>query len=194
MLTVFTMTAGMTQSATIAKPGESGPVERMRSGDRTAFSTLVKVHQQRIIAYCLRFLGERELAEDAAQEVFLTAWKERRRYRDQGTFDRYLLTIARNRCLALHKKRRSGWALATRYADLRATVQRADEFEPMVILELETALAKLSLKHRDLIVLRYLEGLSLDEIGEVTGLRAGTIKSRLNRGVASLRKELANDQ
>ncbi len=194
MLAVFTMTAGMTQSAAIAKPGELGLVERMRSGDRVAFSTLVEVHQPRIIAYCLRFLGERELARDASQEVFLTAWKERRRYRDHGTFDRYLLTIARNRCLAQHKKRRSSWALVSRYADSRVVEpRRTDESAPMVTSELETALATLSLKHRDLIVLRYLEGLSLEEIREVTGLRAGTIKSRLSRGIASLRKELADD-
>ncbi len=180
---------------------ESTLVEQLRQGDRHAFSVLVQMHQERILAYCLRFLGDLALAQDAGQEVFLTLWKERLSYQDRGVLARYLLTIARHRCLALAKKQRSYRSLLARYAHLLNPGQEAmsmnatesESFTQANAGELQRALAMLSIKHRDVVVLRYLEGLGIKDICELTGLRPGTVKSRLSRAVAALRRKLVDE-
>lgn len=164
---------------------------RVQRGDRQAFADLIDAHQAEVLAYCTRFLGDPSAARDAAQEVFLAVWRERDRYREEGKLRHWLLRIARHRCLAETKKRRSRRALSTEVA----AQPRATSIEPLTgdAAALAAALSTLAPKHRDLVVLRYLEDLSLADIAEITGLRTGTIKSRLHRALARLRKELSDE-
>lgn len=163
---------------------------RVQLGDREAFAELVGAHQAEVLAYCARFLGDPSAAADVTQEVFLTLWRERDRYREEGRLRHWLLRVARHRCLAETKKRRSRRALSDRVA-----AQPAAAVEPLTgdSAALAAALAGLKPAHRDVVVLRYLEDLSLADIAAITGLRQGTIKSRLHRALARLRKELADD-
>jgi RNA polymerase sigma-70 factor (ECF subfamily) len=178
---------GFAQLALLAEPSrgvDAGVV------DRGAFAELIEVHQGEVLAYCCRFLGDPTLAADIAQEVFLTLWNERERYREQGKLRHYLLRIARHRCLAETKRRRSRRRLAERYAaEPRETTR---EPAPLEGPALARALARLAPKHRDLVILRYLGELDLADIAAITGLKTGTVKSRLSRAVAALRKELAD--
>ncbi len=160
---------------------------RVAEGDERAFATVVETYQQDVARYCARFVGDVELAADLTQEVFLTLWKERARYRSSGALRHYLLRIARHRCLALAKKRRLRAQLLQRWQ----LPQQKPSGEPSDARSIDRALGKLSPAHRDLIILRYLEELELSEISTVTKLRLGTVKSRLSRAVSALRKELA---
>lgn len=166
-------------------------MESVKLGDRAAFQRIVAAHEGDILAYCLRFLGDRELARDVSQEVFLTLWRQRGSYEERGKLRFYLLRVARLRCLAAAKKRRSQVTLESKYQKAAGASSSESPHQAREDAQvLEQALAKLKPEIADLLILRHLEGLGLDEIREVTGLRNGTIKSRLSRGLALLRKEL----
>ena len=185
------------QSAAMALPGIAGmrtqdsqDMKAAAGGNRRAFQNLVRRHEERLLAFAYRFLGERRAAEDVVQEVFLTLWKERRRYRDEGKFTVYLYRIARLRCLAASKRRRSRQKLKSRALEVQAASSALEGADPAELRLVFRALEGLFPKERELVVLRHFEELSLEEIGEITGLRPGTIKSRLSRAMAKLRKEV----
>lgn len=161
--------------------------------DEQAFRRIVRRHQQRVLAYCLRFVGDRAHAQDLGQDVFLTLWRERKRYREEGKLEFYLLKIARLRCLAHTKKMKSIVRLQERAMELQPRQAFSSDQTAGEDLALQGALARLSAEHRDLLVLRHFEGLDLQEIKKLTGLRLGTIKSRLHRGLAALRMELQDE-
>ncbi len=160
------------------------------AGDERAFQRLILRHQQAILAYCLRLLRDEGAAQDVAQDVFFTLWKERKKYSEKGKLRNYLFTIARLRCLALLKKARADKRLRAAKAQIVAEpAPSPDATDDAALLK---ALGRISSEHRDLIVLRHLEGFDLAEIHDITGLRKGTIKSRLHRAMAALREELAH--
>ncbi|MCG8418529.1 MAG: RNA polymerase sigma factor [Proteobacteria bacterium] len=176
----------------------SAAMAAVKAGDRDAFRAVVEHHERDLLSFCLRYTGDLNLARDLAQEVFLTLWKEREHYDERGKLRFYLLRMARLRCLAALKKRRSQARLAVRYA--REHAGSSVEWQPdEVSLHagdaarlIRAGLARLKPEHAELLVLRHLEGMDLNRIAELTGLRIGTIKSRLSRGLTALRKELAH--
>ena len=82
-------------------------LEAARRGDRAAFDRLAAAYRPEIVAYCFRFLGRREDAEDAAQEVFSHAWQHLSGFRMDSSFRTWIWEIARNRCLNLLRARKS---------------------------------------------------------------------------------------
>lgn len=173
--------------------GEESPwVARMKAGSSVDFGRIVERHQAAILAHCLRSIGDLALAKDAAQEVFLTLWRERDRYEDRGRLRFYLLRVAHHRCLDTIKKRRSRLRLvdAVRDAPREVGDVGVEIDRRRARVRMAEALGAIDPDRAALIRLRYLEGLALEEIQEVTGLPEGTIKSRLSRGIADLRKEL----
>ena len=172
---------------------DEAEVAQVKQGDRRAFPKIIERHQQAVYAFCLRTLQEPAQARDAAQEVFLTFWRERARYEHQGKLRVYLLTIARFRCLALLKKQK-GQARLVQHLEQPAPNEGA--FEALVKREagkrVLKALSRIDEERAELIRLRYLEGLNMQEIAKVTGLKPGTIKSRLHRGLAQLKEELSD--
>ncbi len=159
------------------------------ANNESAFQRIVERYQQRILAYCFRITGERVDAQDIGQDVFLTLWLQRKRYREEGKLNLYLLKIARLRSLALLKKRRSRTRLAEKVRK-EGTHRHAKLPLSLEADHLHLALSKIRVQHRDILTLRHFEELSLEEIRTLTGLRIGTIKSRLHRGLVALRKEI----
>jgi RNA polymerase sigma-70 factor (ECF subfamily) len=181
----------MAQALTSDRDDQS--MAAVRAGSREAFRQIVEAHQARLLAFCLRFLGDESAARDATQEVFLTLWRERERYQERGKLRLYLLKVARLRCLAAAKKRRAQVGVARALSEEAGTANAAEPARASEAADLvRFALAALPPEQADLLILRHLEQLELDEIVDVTGLRPGTIKSRLSRALAALRKELAD--
>lgn len=166
----------------------------LRAGDQSAFRRIVCRHQGRLLAYCIRLINDSSGAQDITQDVFLTLWRERKRYQERNKLQFYLLGIARLRCLAHLKKHRAHERLRDRAVELQMVAGQSSTPRFAEDAELQAALIRLTSEHRDLLVLRHMEGLELSEIKELTGLRLGTIKSRLHRGLAALREELDHDQ
>ena len=183
MAQVFTLCA---VPAVVTRFSDRAPSFR---GDAESFERVVTVMEADVLRFCLRFVGDRGLAEDLAQEVFVTLWRERSRYREEGKLRAFLLGIARRRCLAALKKRRRDDVVP----DLSWVAERRGG-ESGDALAVYQALSKLRPKYAELVVMRHLEGLSLEEIRELTGHREGTIKSRLHRAMAELRKEISDGE
>lgn len=177
-------------------------LDRVRKGDRAAFSVLVEDNQRRIYALALRLTGNTEDAADLAQEVFLKAWQKITTFHGESAFSTWLYRLASNTCidfLRREKRRRSQTvAFPTEGTDSGRPMDLPDwRFSPQETLEqqerqqaLLNGLSALSPEARQILYLREFEGLSYAEIGALLQLPDGTIKSRIARARLSLRKHL----
>lgn len=180
-------------------------LERLRRRDEAAFDELFRLQGPRVLALVQRLIGDRAEAEDLTQEVFVSVFKSIGEFRGDSKLSTYIHRIAVNHChnrrKYLGRRARPGkeaWddtahAPSEAEVPLVATVARPDqqaegnETERLV----QRALLALADDHRELVVLRDIEGLAYDEIGIITGLPEGTVKSKLHRARAELVKELA---
>ena len=172
-------------------------VRRIQQGDASAFSTLVRRYEQPVIHFCQRMVQSREDAEDLAQEAFVRVYRNIAKLKPQAKFSTLLFGIARN--LALNHLRDTGrrgrgkidalddHALAAASHEQPAQQAQVSELQQLI----ERALAKLNPSHREILLLRELQGMDYDGIAEVLGCRKGTVKSRLARAREQLRVELA---
>lgn len=176
-------------------------VSRARAGDDKAFEQLMLDNQTRIYNLTLRMTGNPDDALDLAQEAFLNAWKGLKFFKGDSSFSTWLYRLATNACLdhlRKQKRRQDVWLpqLVDEEDDAPPDVPderyRPDsEFEKRERLEtLQQGLAQLSEEHRQVLVMRELEGLSYQEIGDILDLEAGTVKSRIARARLALRKIL----
>ena len=91
----------------MSAPSDLLLVQRAAGGDVGAFEMLVRRYQLRVVRLCVRMLGDRHAAEDAAQDVFLVAWRSMGRFRGDAKFSTWLYRIATNRCLGELRRRRA---------------------------------------------------------------------------------------
>lgn len=166
----------------------------VKADSQEAFEVLVRRHQKLVFALASRFLGDRGLGRDVTQDVFLALWAERKRYRPQGKFRSYLVTVTINRCRYLARQRGSHQKKLENLKIERPT-QRDDRDLPLrQLIELERSLeirGKLTLlpeRMRQVIILRFTHEMSLEEIARLTDLPLGTVKSHLSRGLKRLHR------
>ncbi|GAB4364455.1 MAG: sigma-70 family RNA polymerase sigma factor [Deltaproteobacteria bacterium] len=179
-------------------------LEAFRQGKPGAFDAIVTAHQDRIYAFCARMLSDREEALDAAQEVFLSAWRNLDRFRGEAALSTWLLRIATNQCLNRIRRRSSRERKETRFPE--SDDPRDSPFQPPGREEdrpdrraetrqigeiLEEALGRLDEDTRLLVLLSDVEGFTYEEIADAADLPLGTVKSRLHRARTALRKMLA---
>ena len=148
---------------------------------------IVAAHYPAVYRFCARRLGD-ELAQDAAQETFLTAMRTLSRFNGTSTLQTYLLGIALNHCRNLARKNRMSIA----FEDLWNATGPNPERGLIDGQALRTALAELTLEQREAVVMHEIEGLTYDEIGAILSVPAGTIKSRLHYAFVALRQRLLN--
>jgi len=163
-------------------------VERSRQGDLAAFNALVERYQKLVYNFCLRMLGERQGAEDATQETFLAAYRHIALLRG-ANFRAWLFRIAANTCRdELRRRRHAPQPLtpaASSVPSPEAYIEQRDLFR-----HLQAALLTLPPGQRLLLLLCDAYGFSYEEAARITGLRLGTVRSRLSRGRAKLRQLL----
>lgn len=159
-------------------------IDRARRGDRTALGELVTEHYPRVFRFCARRLGD-DLAQDAAQETFLTVQRTIKRFEARSTFETWLLGIAHNHCRNLSRKRmRDPMALD------QAFEQPTPDHGGRVVANesLRCAMDKLSPEHREVVLLHEIEGLTYAEVAQIAGVPEGTVKSRLFHAFRNLRE------
>ena len=169
-----------------------------KSGKEEGFNRLVLKHKDRIFGLCLRLMaGNRDEAEDGAQEAFVKAYHGLKDFRMESKFSSWLYRIAVNTCKNRLVSR--SYQESRRHQDLDAADADGapSSPSPAQVLEakdkrgrIEAAIARLPEEQRMLVVLRDVEGRSYEEIAETTGLNPGTVKSRLNRGRGQLQEWL----
>ena len=192
------MQAEMSSNSTIE---DEALVRRCQEGDQEAFRALVTRYHSRIFHLIHSLVGDRDDADDLAQEVFIKAFRSLSGFERRSQFYTWLYRIAVNRCLDWLKTR--GRSAETPMG--RVSLSRADELAVRSSATadsetlrhelgraLEKALETLSPDYRAALTLREEEGLSYEEIAEVMGCSVGTVKSRLFRGRLLLQRALAD--
>lgn len=166
---------------------------RVRSGDREAFADLVDRHKDAVVNYLTRLTGNRDRAEDLAQETFLRLFRSAGSYAEQGLLRGYLFRIATN--LVRSEERRE-----KRLRLLMPFLGRQEHTEPAapsgllrqeLHREVSAAVAQLPLRYRVPLVLHEIEGWAYADIAQALGCREGTVKSRIHRGRQHLKERLA---
>jgi RNA polymerase sigma-70 factor, ECF subfamily len=173
---------------------------RARSGDMAAFEELVRRYQTPVIHFCRRMVASQQDAEDIAQEVFIRMYRHLGRMERKAKFSTFLFGIARNTTLnfirdgkrrgrgatePLDSEDRSGHVIddAARRPDREAGLHELEEL-------LDRAMAMLSPEHREVLVLREINGLDYSAIARVVRRRKGTVKSRIARAREQLRAHI----
>ncbi len=172
-----------------------------QKGQTRAFSELVRRHQMRIFHTAFGMVGNREDADDLAQLAFIKAFQSLHQFRGQSLFSTWLYRISINCCLDWIKSQQRKYDVKMddewwfRQADSEAlfagpkrTDYRVEQGELRDVLT--QVLADMPPNFRSVLVLRELNGLSYQEIASVEGCSVGTVKSRLFRARAQLRKLL----
>lgn len=174
---------------------ESSWIKRCQNGDKDAFEPLVRQNAGKIQRLVWGMLGERrEDTDDIVQEIFIKAYIALPRFRGDARFSTWVYRIAVNHCrdylkrggplpLELHEEQIADDPLPE---DREGQDKLREKQEKRASDELQTLLAQLPEKHRRILVMRELEGMSYDEIGEVLEIRPGTVRSRLNRARAGI--------
>lgn len=155
------------------------------NGDSAAFDQLVAKYQVPVYNLAYRMLGRPEDAEDAAQEAFVRAFVKLRTFDLEKKFSSWLLAIASHLCIDLLRRKKAVLLDDQDYAEWMGNNQDAPErlaLEDEQRGELRELLDTLPPKYRHILILRYWNELSYAEIGTVTGLAEGTVKTRLHRG------------
>ena len=176
-------------------------IERSRRGDLEAFNTIVAAYQNQVYGLCLRMLGSPQAAEDAAQEAFISAFRNVGRMRGESVRP-WLLRIASNACIDEHRRRRRRPQVSLDVASQEDEPERPPEVaDPSAGPEqqalrgelreaLQAELLSLPSDQRLAVILCDVEGLSYDEIATTMKSSVGTVKSRISRGRARLRESL----
>jgi len=180
-------------------------VKAFQAGDKTAFDALVLRHKDKLYNLCYWFLGDMQEANDSAQDVFIKVFRSIKKFRFESAFSTWLYRIAANTCKNrlkssdFRQKKKIVWLDnpgETGNGQYAAEIHDKTP-SPMVELEkkermmfIQKAIATLPTDQSTVVVLRDIEGLSYEEVSNITGLNFGTVKSRLSRARQQLRKKL----
>lgn len=159
-------------------------------GDKRAFSTLVCRHQESVRRFFMhQTLGDKELSDDLAQDTFLKAWTALSRFKGMASFSTWIYRIACNVLYDYVRRHRPTDGIDS------AEVGRASAGTPKPTLKMDiyNGLARLSESERLCITLQLIDGRSLNEITNITGMPEGTVKSHLKRGKDKLATYLKNN-
>lgn len=171
--------------------GESAPEDdalarRTLAGDRAAFDVLVRRHQKSVYGIAYGILRSASDAEDAAQEVFLRAYRYLPSYDPSRSFEGWLMAIAVNQARALRRSRRGGSGLDPAALEGRREAAGNPELREAA----HRAIESLPERQRDAMLLFLNTELTLDQIGEALGCSKGAVGAHLHRARQALRKAL----
>jgi RNA polymerase sigma-70 factor (ECF subfamily) len=184
--------AGSARAVTADTVDERQLVRLAQKGEKTAFETLVHRHQHRVFAVARGILKRQEDVEDVAQQVFVKAYFSLKRFDQRAAFSTWLYKITVNECWDLLRKRKARPLVyesdfseeqSRQYSAIeREATKGLDTSDRMAMRErLENMLGQLEKRDRTMLVLKEVEGFSVEEIADSMGLNANTVKVRLFR-------------
>ena len=186
-----------------AMESEASAIARgLRRRDPDLLDRLIEQYQHRLLRYLTYLSGNRELAEDLFQETWIRVLERGHQYDGRHEFSTWLYAVARNLTLDYLRKKRplslDGLMEDEEHAPLEPADTRPMAWEVMQQQEqaerVNAALVGIPVEYRETVILRFQEGLALDEIATVTGAPLGTVKSRLYRGLNMLMSRLKGAQ
>jgi RNA polymerase sigma-70 factor, ECF subfamily len=178
-------------------------IKEVLKGDQNAYSEVVELYKDKVYQICYRMLGNRHEAEDMAQEAFVRAYVNIHSFNINLKFSTWLYRIATNLCIDRIRKKKPDYYLDAEIAgtdglDMYSQVASDSpgpetEVESLELQDtIQAEIMKLPEKYRSVIILKYIEELSLKEISEILDMPIGTIKTRIHRGREALRKQLSH--
>ncbi|HIB98853.1 TPA: sigma-70 family RNA polymerase sigma factor [Candidatus Poribacteria bacterium] len=177
-------------------------VEQTQSGQLEAFGLLVKKYQQRVYNIAYRFTLNIDEANDLAQEIFLKAFRALPNFKSSSAFYTWLYRIAQNAGVDYMRRKRTRpeYLFPDEFPnDQQLSHPRVTDSQVVSTAEaseiqnqIKRAIVRLSPRQQQVFVLRYYQDLSLREIGEILGLRIGTVKAQLFNAIRKLRQLLAD--
>jgi RNA polymerase sigma-70 factor, ECF subfamily len=177
---------------------ERDAIQHCLRGDKEAYAVLVRQYQAQVLALCLRMTGNREDAADGAQQTFIQAYRHLEQYDPDQPFRPWLYRIATNECIAL-LRRRKPQTVTTETSVLEQVSDPAEGAPALVDLaenraQVRTAVDKLPLPYRQVVVAYYFQELSYQEIARQTGVPVGTVGTLLYRAKQQLRRLLSEQE
>ncbi|MBM7621591.1 RNA polymerase sigma-70 factor (ECF subfamily) [Bacillus tianshenii] len=176
-------------------------IKQIKKGDQDAFGEIVEIFKDKIFQLVYRMTGNAHEAEDVAQEAFIRAYININSYDTNRKFSTWLYRIATNLTIDRIRKKKPDYYLdaevagtdgLTMYSQVAADIALPEEeVESMELQgEIQKQILKLPDKYRSVIVLKYIDELSLIEISEILEIPVGTVKTRIHRGREALRQQL----
>jgi len=164
-----------------------------QAGSRDAFAVLVERHALQVVHTCWRFTGNVERAKELGQEVWVTVWERRVRYKPGTEFLVWLITIARNRCRNELRRQRVVERHKTATMPLGTAISPA-QIDALLDEErrqrVHAALRQLPFAMREALLLRFGEDLRYDEMSSVLGAEESTLRSRVHHGLKLLKRQM----
>jgi RNA polymerase sigma-70 factor (ECF subfamily) len=171
-------------------------IEACQQGDRAAFQILFETYKDKVFSIAVYSSGgDRALADDVTQQIFLKLFTAIRQFRGDSEFTTWLYRLVVNACLDERRRRRKLLPWGETVAMTKPSEKKPQEKQYArreVSAAVQQAIGELKPKFRLPILLKYIEGLSYDEIASVMGCSKGTVASRLNRGHSQLAKRLSH--
>lgn len=165
--------------------GESYLIDRVKQGDTEAFSILVETYKDMVYTICVKMLTVEADAEEAAQDVFVKAFRAIKGFQGKAKFTTWLYRIAYNQCISVIRKKVKMIDLVDELPDREIDDTALDGLDALSAEErsryLQMAVEALPETDRVVVTLFYYDELSLDEIAEVTGLTSNNIRIKLHR-------------
>ena len=161
-----------------------------QSGDKEALNELLTLIQAALFRYIYRLTCDWAMAEDVLQEVFFIIYKKLKWLENPKLFRAWAYRIASREAFKNLKKEKQ-WTGQIRDEDILESIQAETSeeiYDPELIEKLPEMLEKISPRSRAVLVLHYLEEMTLSEVAEVLDINPGTVKSRLNYGLETLRR------
>ena len=186
-----------------AMESEASAIARgLRRRDPDLLDHLIEQYQHRLLRYLVYLSGNRELAEDLFQETWIRVLERGHQYDGEHEFSTWLYAVARNLTIDYMRKKSplslDGLMEDEEHAPLEPADTRPMAWEVVQQHEqaerISAALVSIPAEYRETVVLRFQEGLALDEIATITGTKLGTVKSRLYRGLNMLMSRLQGAQ
>jgi RNA polymerase sigma-70 factor (ECF subfamily) len=186
----------------LAELSDEDVMERCAMGSEAAFRALVSRYRTRIMNLVCRFINDRDRAEEISQEVFLRVFRNRERYRKSGKFSTWIFTIAVNLTkneIRSRVRHRGTFSLDAMDEESGGQGVSFPDSKPLPDEDLNAheigqkvaeALHKIPARYREAVVLRDVEGLSYEEVGQILRIPGGTVRSRINRARLMLKERL----
>ncbi len=185
----------------ILKPLDTRLAKLARKGDQRAFAEIVELYKDKLYHLGYRMTSNRQEAEDVVQDTFLRVFHNLDRYDENQKFSTWIYRIATNLCIDRLRKRKNVYSLDAESSDhegldgysMLPSDDRTPESELMLSETqrvIHEAMETLPPKYKSVMVLRYLQDLSLQEISDVLNMPVTTVKTRVHRGREFMRKKL----
>jgi len=171
-------------------------IEACQQGDRAAFQLLFETYKDKVFSIAVYSSGgDRAVADDVTQQIFLKLFTAIRQFRGESEFTTWLYRLVVNACLDERRRRRRllPWGDTVAMRNPSEKKPQEKQYARLEVAEaVRAAIGELKPKFRLPILLKYIEGLSYEEIATVMGCSKGTVASRLNRGHSQLAKRLSH--